>query len=115
MELPGEVTCVLYNPLTLSPDAVGVQVQLMDTLLSGACDFRGMPFRRGAVSRSVGLGFGDDLTGGVVSLLKDSGDFPADALQRALRTAALGLDSWACMSWIWRCNCATYASTSSRS
>ncbi len=82
-ELTRQVTGVGDDPLALAPDAIGVEIELVQTLLGHGRDVRGVACGLFAVLVGVALAGREHLSGGVVRLLEDVGDLVTDALDRA--------------------------------
>jgi hypothetical protein len=81
-ELAGEVTCITDDALTLGPDPIRIEVELMDPLLRHGSDMGGMARRLVAMLVSFTLAGGNDLVSGGVSLLEDRRNLVTDALDR---------------------------------
>jgi hypothetical protein len=82
VELAGEVTRITDYALTLGPDPIRIEIELMDALLRNGRDVRCMARRLLAVLVGLPLTRRDDLVGGSVSLLENRRYLPTDALDR---------------------------------
>jgi hypothetical protein len=143
LQLPREVTRVADDALALSPDAVGVEIEVVDATLGVRDDLSGVGVGLATVVGSLVLRFRQRLRrlllGRLNRMLRTAPSI-CSASVRALPTICVAVwcdccstaetssPTWAsaiwtassllgfsCSSWIRRCNCATYPSTCSRS
>src|SRR5579863_445327 len=83
IQLACQVPSIGHDALTLAPDTVGVEVELVHALLGDRRDVSGVPCRLITMLLALALRVRDDVVGGDVCLFEDRRDLLTDALKRA--------------------------------